>query len=84
MPRDVMAMKDIITYILPEEDEVEMTVMKNGLFTEEEDMIILNCYLKFGTKWDKIATIVEGRTAAAIKKIGSQNIEIILSFSVKN
>jgi len=44
-----------------------MTVMKNGLFTEEEDMEILNCYLKFGTKWDKIATIVEGRTSAAIK-----------------
>jgi cobalamin biosynthesis Co2+ chelatase CbiK len=68
MPQDVVAMKDIITDILPEEDEVEMTVMKNGPFTEEEDMIILNCYLKFGTKWDKIAAFVEGRTAAAAIK----------------
>jgi hypothetical protein len=29
-------MKDIITDILPEEDEVEVTVMKNGPFTEED------------------------------------------------
>ena len=66
MPQYVMAMEDIITDILPEEDEVKMTVMKNGSFTEE-DIEIMNCYLKFRTKLDKIATIVEGRTAAAIK-----------------
>jgi hypothetical protein len=41
MPQDVMAMKDIITDILPEEDEVEMVVMKNGPYTEE-DIGIMN------------------------------------------
>ena len=54
---------DKFVSVLPEAP----TPIKETEFTKEEDKVILQYYMKLGPRWDKISTIVSGRSAVQIK-----------------
>jgi hypothetical protein len=43
------------------------TGLRNGIWTPEEDAVLIDCQNKWGNKWSKIASLLPGRTDNAVK-----------------